>query len=433
MNTSTDLDLEVIDQKLRILYLISAYRFVKQALQSVIFNKLFLDGYVCCAEGLYPVNKDALKKELKASNSPLYSIVDRNCGSFENLYKKISEISDDISKAKLSQFECQGIVYALLETERSLGRSFCVFMLLSHYFGRTRFHQHGEFVVSDDVNLVRIDSLQCFVAEIEKIPANTNALFRGHSNINYSIQPSLFRLPRYYKNEYMMYQELVLRCPDEFLSCSSHLDFLVEMQHYGLPTRLLDFSFNPLVALYFACENKMNTGEVIVYNVRNSEIVYGKDEKSVILSCLPMLTYTQQKALFMEDEKIDELTKYQELLVDEVKMERPSFAREITYADIRTPIFVKPQRNNRRISRQEGAFLLWGLNAAHYTEEIDDTFVGDQEKYRFFKDGKKNIYYVPQKHKKKIEDSLNKLGINKAFIYPEIDDVADYIKNTIED
>lgn len=50
-----------------------------------------------------------------------------------------------------------------------------------------------------------------------------------------------------------MFLDVVAYLPHSFSECKSALDYLVQMQHYELPTRLLDVSTNPLVALYFAC------------------------------------------------------------------------------------------------------------------------------------------------------------------------------------
>ena len=77
---------------------------------------------------------------------------------------------------------------------------------------------------------------------------------------------------------------------------------------------------------------------------------------------------------------------------------------------------------------------LWGINSVIYSqsEEIKSDFIGDQEKYRFSKNGKKRIYYVPSSKKETILKSLNRLGINTAYVYPEIDDVAAYIKNSMQ-
>ena len=61
------------------------------------------------------------------------------------------------------------------------------------------------------------------------------------------------------------------RLPSIFQESMRPLERLALLQHYGVPTRLLDITENAFVALYFACcSSKTTNGEVIVF--KNNEV-----------------------------------------------------------------------------------------------------------------------------------------------------------------
>ena len=206
-----------------------------------------------------------------------------------------------------------------------------------------------------------------YIDLLDKLTGNNKKLFyRGHSRTSYALKPSLYREKTWYKNEKEMYQELQIYCPDDFVKLHKHIEVLAEMQHYGLPTRLLDVTLNPLIALYFACEkHEKYAGEIVIFAEERNNVKYPQSDTVAILASLPAFTFEQQKRLYEASRNtskgIDDFNNQVEQLVHEVKMERPGF---------------------------------------------------------------KNII----KQKEKIVKQLSILGINKARVYPEIDDVADFIK-----
>ena len=148
---------------------------------------------------------------------------------------------------------------------------------------------------SDDQKPSRdsIISVSGFIKNIYRIRKkyndNQEFFYRGHDDENYKLYPSLFRKlknknPRYLINEDQMYKELLRLNPIDFLNDQTTLDRLVRMQHYGLPTRLLDITSNPLIALYFACcddpkkpfadKDSQHDGEVIIFRVQSELIKY---------------------------------------------------------------------------------------------------------------------------------------------------------------
>lgn len=427
----------ISDKDLLYINEILGFSFVSEALFQTVYIKLFTDGYVYCKDGLFPINKDSLKKQLQTST--FKAILDsKNPSSFSDVLTCFSEI-DWISEshATFTRAECQSILYVLLSPVSKESYSDVLLIALRQlYPNSAKFIMKNEaFIIRNDIELIPVLSVERFISEIAKIPETKNHFFRGHSNINYIAVPSLFRESRLYKNEYMMYQELVIRCPDSFVRCTSHLDFLVEMQHYGLPTRLLDVTSNPLIALYFACEGGGGPGEVLMYEVSNNELKYEKCEEVAILSSLPMLTFSKQKTLLSalrEGSRL--LCPVYEEFKHEVLSECPAFCGEISLDKVANPVFVKPIRRNQRIAHQEGAFIIWGLDESFYSPKKKDTYSQQNAKnYRYISNGKKLVFYIPMGKKGMIIEILNQIGINRAYVYPEIDDVAEYIKSRISE
>ncbi|MEL6524895.1 MAG: FRG domain-containing protein [Chloroflexota bacterium] len=120
-----------------------------------------------------------------------------------------------------------------------------------------------------------ITSIEIYTRLLGKFPSNKshligkNTLFlRGQKDKKWSLVPSLYRTSEYKPYSWLHREESLL---GEFrrkaLPYLSHipkndftdLEWLALAQHHGLPTRLLDWTTNALVALYFAYQDIPST------------------------------------------------------------------------------------------------------------------------------------------------------------------------------
>jgi len=82
------------------------------------------------------------------------------------------------------------------------------------------------------------------------ITSGNRYVYRGY-NIEEELYPSVIRGTDFSDYE----EELLVRYERYALAygnVTNQTDFMLSAQHYGLPTRLLDFTYNPFVALFFA-------------------------------------------------------------------------------------------------------------------------------------------------------------------------------------
>jgi hypothetical protein len=269
--------------------------------------------------------------------------------------------------------------------------------------------------------------------------------YRGHYEMGHPLEPKLFRTPSHKKNEDRLFREIQVLNPLDFAGDISTLDKLVRMQHYALPTRSLDITSNPLIALYFACKNldkkisakaRGKAGEVIVLKIKRGYVKFYDSDTGSCLANLANLGYEEKENIrkwicaqkredieSLYDDDDDDIKpdpnqyrkKFRELtgrLLHFIKQEKPYFLPIIRPDHLKSVICVRTRFNNTRITSQVGAFLLFGLNAT--LPEAGNTDI--------------EIKRIPiSSEKESILRELDTLNINESTVFPYIENSAKYL------
>lgn len=242
--------------------------------------------------------------------------------------------------------------------------------------------------------------------------------YRGHADVDFKAVPSIYRKNPETGHCYVDYEEnlcsdIVRECPSDFERLPTAFDMLVKMQHYTLPTRLLDITENPFVALYFACLQpltKGNNGEIQIYFVHKDDIVRYSDLQVGALSSISFLPAETIKNAKTK-RQIGELSNLMRIYTTQ-----PPFIEGLN--DFNKTLCVLPKKSNPRISRQQGAFFLFGIKDGDKTQMSD-------------LDIKPFSLIVDDKKRGEILSQLERYAINEKFLFPEIDKVANHLRTHI--
>ena len=228
-----------------------------------------------------------------------------------------------------------------------------------------------------------ITSIQNFVALIddeknkaEKSGNDADLLFRGQPE-DWPLLPKLARLKL--RGELDNIEQLIIEefertsLPLSEFQPSDDWDLLALAQHHGLPTRLLDWTYSALVAVWFAVKDVPSDGN-------DYGIVW--------------------------------------VLIPEVDDFRADTERYGPLSNKITKIF-RPKIISRRISAQSGVFTVHKINDG-----------GRVIKFETNRNFSKKLLKVkiPVKHHPSIRQRLNMLGVNSASVFPDIDGLCAHLQ-----
>jgi hypothetical protein len=230
--------------------------------------------------------------------------------------------------------------------------------------------------------------------------------FRGARDVNYDLKPGLFRHPggktssQLLELEWQLLTDYRHQAPPFTAGMpNGDLELLFVMQHYRVPTRLLDWTENPFIALFFAIEN-----------AREEQI--GSEKDAIVWLIDPV---ELNKKTFTNRRHADRVLG---AYAGELEGIKPSSRPDAI--NINTPCALYGIHNTPRIVAQRGSFILYGNDILSMEHQPVLNLGSDHILRKIIIDGKK---------KREIFTHLFNMGISDSVVYPDLDGLSREIRN----
>lgn len=254
--------------------------------------------------------------------------------------------------------------------------------------------------ITDINNILELMIEQRFNTDIQR--HRSSYLYRGLPNQDYYLMTSL---QRNCKNKQNYVEGSILRNFTKYAAIEdpqlveSVWRQLIIGQHHGLPTRLLDWTYSPLIGLHFA-----TSGEDLMYMDQHDSVLWKIDIEE-INSMLPIEykdVLTSEKAyLFTVDmlaELVNDLDKY------DCDMGESSM------------VLLEPPSIDQRIINQYSYFSIIPKNIQNIEEFLNDNTSNTTK------------YIIDRNLRWQIRDMLDQMNLNERVVYPGLDGLSIWLK-----
>lgn len=253
------------------------------------------------------------------------------------------------------------------------------------------------------------------VNSIDELSSELNGLsnsfmFRGHTDASWTLASTLERAlgKKWSAKKARLAEDYFLRefqTKYHIYSGMEHtpatkLTWLSVMQHYGVPTRLIDFTTSPYVALYFALENfeVFQPTDLAIYAINYSQVL---DASIDLIKDADADFKGNRRDIFLKN------------------MQDDIFKDLIDPRSYNIAWITEPARLNVRIDRQAGTFLISGNREKTISEILFQNTYKECEMYKYII--KANLY-------DDLFRLVRRMNINSATMYGDLAGLGKSIK-----
>ena len=259
--------------------------------------------------------------------------------------------------------------------------------------------------------------------------------FRGQEDSTWAVKPNVFR------NDQIALEDRIIESalqqnPFDFRDIKSDFEILTKLQHYGLGTRLLDVTLNPLVALYFA------TAPAVSYKSnKNGQFTQTKNDGVVFLSFSPWHSSREPcikiaTALplihFDDDYTIGKLIRRlleNGVITEDNKVQLTANDCTLLVEYLQKSYFAISSHSNERLIRQSGAFVIPTAINIYPEDNILNSRI-EKSRRDMRNEFVEEDILIPSNCKELLREELDFFNINEATLFPELEHQMIYIKQT---